>query len=131
MQAIAEQISPAPLRRLAWAALFAGSLGAALAVDAGAWQLWVLLVAPDIALFAGIGRGLEKKQLHPRAVPLYNALHHPAGPVVLGLASIALGSRLARRSPRLARPHRHRSGGRLRASRRAWLHWPLTAGRTS
>jgi Domain of unknown function (DUF4260) len=91
MQAIAEQISPAPVRRLAWAALFAGSLGAALAVDAGTWQLWVLLVAPDIALFAGIGRGLEKKQLHPRAVPLYNALHHPAGPVVLGLASIALG----------------------------------------
>jgi Domain of unknown function (DUF4260) len=91
MQAIAEQISPAPLRRLAWAALFAGSLGAALAIDAGAWQLWLLLVAPDIALFAGTGRGLEKKQLHPRAVPLYNALHHPAGPVVLGLASIALG----------------------------------------
>ncbi len=91
MQAIAEQISPVPLRRLVWAALFAGSLGAALALDAGAWQLWALLVAPDIALFAGIGRGLEKKQLHPRAVPLYNALHHPAGPVVLGLASIALG----------------------------------------
>lgn len=91
MQAIAEQIVPVPLRRLAWAALFAGSLGAALALDAGAWQLWALLMAPDIALFAGIGRELEKKQLHPRAVPLYNALHHPAGPVVLGLASIALG----------------------------------------
>ena len=30
MQAIAEQTSPVTLRRLAWAALFAGSLGAAL-----------------------------------------------------------------------------------------------------
>jgi hypothetical protein len=80
-----------PLRRLAWAALFAGSLGAALALDAGAWQLWALLVAPDAALFVGFGRGLEKGQLHPRAVPLYNALHRPIGPIVLAIASVWLG----------------------------------------
>jgi hypothetical protein len=78
-----------PLRRFAWAAVFAGSLGAALALDAGAWQLWALLVAPDIALLAGAGGG--KGQLRPRAVPLYNALHRPAGPALLAVASIALG----------------------------------------
>jgi hypothetical protein len=82
---------PFPLGRLAWAAVFAGSLGAALWLDAGAWQLWALLVAPDAALFVGIGRGLEKGQLHPRAVPLYNALHRPIGPAVLAIASIWLG----------------------------------------
>ena len=35
---------------------------------------------PDIALFVGIGSGLAKGQLHPRAVPLYNALHHSGRP---------------------------------------------------
>jgi hypothetical protein len=91
MHALADVNLPFPLRRVAWAALFAGSLGIALALDAGAWQLWALLVAPDAALFLGIGRGLEKGRLHPRAVRLYNALHRPAGPVALALASIWLG----------------------------------------
>jgi hypothetical protein len=51
----------------------------------------VFLVLPDIALVAGIGRGLAKGQLHPRAVRLYNALHVFAGPALLAVASIWLG----------------------------------------
>ena len=41
----------------------------------GWWQFFVFGAMPDIALFVGIGPGLAKGQLHPRAVPLYNALH--------------------------------------------------------
>jgi hypothetical protein len=43
---------------------------------------------PDVALFLGIGRGLQRGQLHPRAVGLYNALHRPWGPVALTAAAI-------------------------------------------
>jgi hypothetical protein len=81
-----------PVVRLAYAALFAGSLVAAISVaGAGTWQIWAFLVGPDIALLLGIAPGLEKGQLHPRAVPVYNALHRLGGPLLLGLASIWLG----------------------------------------
>jgi hypothetical protein len=40
-------------------------------------------LGPDLALLAGLAPGLAPGQLHPRAVPLYNALHRFAGPVVL------------------------------------------------
>lgn len=56
-----------------WAALAAGMLG------------------PDVALLLGIGRGLRPGQLHPRAVPLYNALHVYHGPALLLAASAWLG----------------------------------------
>jgi hypothetical protein len=79
-------------RRIAYGALFAGSLAAAIAVSgAGTWQIWVFLVLPDVALLLGMERGLERGRLHPRAVPLYNALHRLAGPAALGIASIWLG----------------------------------------
>jgi Domain of unknown function (DUF4260) len=78
--------------RLAYAALFAGSLVAAISVaGAGTWQIWAFLIGPDLALLLGIAPGLEKGQLHPRAVPVYNALHRLGGPFLLGLASIWLG----------------------------------------
>jgi hypothetical protein len=80
-------------RRLAYAALLAvllaatvfevdahGHLGAALAGGLG----------PDLALFLGMGKGLAKGQLHPRAVPAYNAVHRFYGPVLL-VAAAALG----------------------------------------
>jgi hypothetical protein len=79
-------------RRVAYGVFFAGSLAAAIAVSgAGTWQIWAFLVLPDVALLLGMGRGLERGRLHPRAVPLYNALHRLAGPVALGIASIWLG----------------------------------------
>jgi hypothetical protein len=56
----------------------------------GLWQFVVFGAVPDIALFLGVGSGLAKGQLHPRGVPLYNALHHPAGPLAFALVAAAL-----------------------------------------
>src|SRR5262245_21037897 len=78
---------PRPAARVALGALAVALLAAAIAVvvatDAG-WP-WVAatVMAPDVALLLGAGRDLEPGRLHPRAVPLYNALHHPAGPIAL------------------------------------------------
>jgi hypothetical protein len=79
-------------RRLLWAAVGAAALAAAFALaGADAWQTWVFLFLPDVGLLAGMSKGLRRGQLHPRAVPLYNALHVPVGPVLLALLSLALG----------------------------------------
>ena len=80
--------------RIAYAALTV-VLVAALAFEVAAtdtswWIVVVFLLGPDIALLLGIGSGLEKGQLHPRAVPLYNALHRYWGPAALALASLVL-----------------------------------------
>ena len=52
-------------------------------------------IGPDVALLYGAARGLEKGQLHPRAVGAYNLLHRFWGPLLLAtLASfdvLALG----------------------------------------
>src|SRR3954447_20421875 len=54
----------------------------------GYWQLAAFGLGADLALFLGVGTGLEKGQLHARAVPLYNLLHRFWLPLVLvGLAS--------------------------------------------
>jgi hypothetical protein len=55
------------------------------------WQLPVFSAGPDIALLFGAGRGLERGRLHPRAVPLYNAVHRFWGPAALAIASVAAG----------------------------------------
>jgi hypothetical protein len=65
--------------------------GAFILAGADVWQTWVFLFLPDVGLLAGISPGLRKGQLHPRAVPLYNALHVPVGPVVLALLSLVIG----------------------------------------
>ena len=79
--------------RPAFAALAAALLATAVYVIAdrgtGLWQFFVFGAAPDIALFVGIGTGLAKGQLHPRAVPLYNALHRFAGPAALAVVTAA------------------------------------------
>jgi hypothetical protein len=78
--------------RLGWAALGVAALaGAFVLAGADAWQIWVFLLLPDVGLLAGMSSGLEKGQLHPRAVPLYNAVHMLVGPVALGLASLVIG----------------------------------------
>jgi hypothetical protein len=85
-------------------ALGVGALagGTVLVMVAGssAWQPWVFLIAPDVVLLAGISRGLNPGQLHPRAVKPYNALHMFAGPTALAvvsfwLAPVWLGAALA------------------------------------
>ena len=59
--------------------------------DTGLWQLLVFALLPDLALFAGVGSGMARGQLHPRAVPLYNALHRFIGPVVLVASTYWIG----------------------------------------
>ena len=78
----------------------AGATVGVMVAGSGAWQPWVFLIAPDVALLAGISRGLNPGQLHPRAVKLYNALHMFAGPTALAavsfwLAPVWLGAALA------------------------------------
>ena len=68
----------------------AGATAGVMVAGSRAWQPWVFLIAPDVALLAGIGGGLNRGQLHPRAVKLYNALHIFAGPTALAVASFWL-----------------------------------------
>jgi Domain of unknown function (DUF4260) len=81
-------------RRPAFIALTALLLAAAVAVilehGSGWWLLLAFGLGPDLALLLGAGTGLEKGQLHRRAVPLYNALHSYWGPALLALACILL-----------------------------------------
>src|SRR3954451_2164753 len=56
----------------------------------GYWQLAAFGIGPDLALLVGVGAGLARGHLHPRAVPLYNALHRFWAPAVL-LALAAAG----------------------------------------
>jgi hypothetical protein len=81
--------------RLAWIvpglalAIFAN----ALASDHGLGLAPVLLfgIAPHLAVLVGIGQPHERGQLAPRAVPLFNAMHHPALPLaMLGVAAAGI-----------------------------------------
>jgi hypothetical protein len=51
----------------------------------GYWQIAAFGLGPDLALFYGVGRNLEKGQLHPRAVGVYNLLHRFWGPLLLAV----------------------------------------------
>ena len=79
------------LRRTAYAVLALGLLVAAISIAADTiwWPLAVFAIAPDVALVAGAGSGLQRGQLHPRAVPLYNALHRFVGPALVAAAALA------------------------------------------
>jgi Domain of unknown function (DUF4260) len=94
MQTTHTQITWNGSKRVAYGALTALFLAAAgylLATDgAGWWQFFAFGATPDLALFLGIGRSLETGQLHPRAVPVYNALHRYWGPAALALLSLVL-----------------------------------------
>ncbi len=85
---IATLVTPS---RTAYAGLALALLAACLTVSGPWWQAVVFGLAPDLPLLAGISRSLERGQLHPRAVPLYNALHRFTGPVVVGIAFVLLG----------------------------------------
>jgi hypothetical protein len=78
-------------RRSGWA-LVTSLLIAAVGFEATRHGLWwptlAGLILPDLALAFGAGKGLAHGQLHPRAVPLYNAVHSFWAPVAL----IALAS---------------------------------------
>jgi hypothetical protein len=84
------------LRRLVYAGL--GLVGAGLAIaavvtqHASWWQLVVFSMAPDLSFLAGMSSGLARGQLHPRAVPLYNAVHRYWAPAVLVVVTLVLHS---------------------------------------
>jgi hypothetical protein len=83
-----------PGRRLAYGALAVTLLGLVVfevvRQATGYWQFAAFGLGPDLALLAGGGRGLARGQLHPRAVPLYNALHRFWGPAALTVAVVAV-----------------------------------------
>lgn len=54
------------------------------------WQIPVFAVAPDVALLVGMSSGLQRGQLHPRAVPFYNAVHRFWAPVALVVVAALL-----------------------------------------
>jgi hypothetical protein len=75
-----------PARRAAFGLAAIGlalSLGLLVAAH-GHWPAALTgLLAPDLALLAGAGSGLERGQIHPRGVGVYNAAHRVWGPLVL------------------------------------------------
>ena len=81
-------------KRLAYAGLGLAAAGAAVATvvtqHATWWQLAVFAIAPDLALLAGMSSGLQRGQLHPRAVPFYNAVHRLWAPAVLVVVALAV-----------------------------------------
>jgi hypothetical protein len=81
------------VKRTAYAASTVALVAAvAVAVANGGawWQIPLFAIGPDAALFLGFGGDLERGQLHPRAVPTYNALHRMWGPVLLGALALAV-----------------------------------------
>ena len=94
METTARIPQPAASRRLAYLAL-TSLLVLSIVLEVvrhrtGYWQLGAFGLGPDLALLLGVGAGLTGGQLHPRAVPLYNALHRFWAPAVL-LALAAAG----------------------------------------
>jgi hypothetical protein len=62
-----------------------------LSANGGGWQAAGFGLGPDLALVLGAGAGLARGQIHPRAVPAYNAVHRVWGPLALA-AAVAVGA---------------------------------------
>lgn len=83
-----------PVPRLAYLAL--GLIAAGLAIylissrGASVLPLIVFAIAPDLALLLGAAPGLARGQIHPRAVPLYNAVHRLWVPLVLIVVALVI-----------------------------------------
>ena len=83
-----------PVPRLAYLAL--GLIAAGLAIyvissrGASVLPLIVFAIAPDLPLLLGAAPGLARGQIHPRAVPLYNAVHRLWVPLLLIAVALVL-----------------------------------------
>jgi hypothetical protein len=81
--------------RLLYAGLAVVLLGSILVLligsNAGWWPAVAFALVPDVAVLYGIAPGLARGQLHPRAVPLHNALHRFWGPLALIFVTVAAG----------------------------------------
>ncbi|MEA2838668.1 MAG: hypothetical protein QOD89_3218 [Bradyrhizobium sp.] len=65
----------------------------AVAADHGLGLIPLLLfgIVPHLTVLVGIGQPHARGQLAPRAVPLFNAMHHPALPLaLLGVAATGI-----------------------------------------
>jgi uncharacterized protein DUF4260 len=85
-------LASATQRRIAYGLLFALLLGVTAVEVAGTGHVGAALaggLGPDLALVLGAGTGLAKGQIHPRAVPVYNAVHRFWLPVALVVAATA------------------------------------------
>jgi Domain of unknown function (DUF4260) len=82
------------VKKLSYAALGFAAAGLAIGVvvtqHAAWWPLVVFAIAPDVSLLLGMSSGLERGQLHPRAVPIYNAVHRYWAPSVLVVITFLL-----------------------------------------
>lgn len=72
-------------------AIAAAAVVASVAAGAPWWVAALAWAVPDVPLLFGMGRGMGYGRLHPRAVPAYNALHTPWGPVALAVLTAAAG----------------------------------------
>jgi hypothetical protein len=72
-------------------ALLASILALLIGQDAAWWPAVAFALGPDLAVLYGIAPGLAPGQLHPRAVPLHNALHRFWGPLALIIVTVAAG----------------------------------------
>lgn len=66
------------------------AIGTVVSRHTGLWQLLVFAAAPDLTLLIGSAPGLARGQLHPRAVPFYNAVHRFWAPGALLLVAVTL-----------------------------------------
>jgi len=84
------------VKRLAYAAAGFIATGVAIAIvvtqHASWWPLVVFAIAPDLSFLAGISAGLQRGQLAPRAVPIYNAVHRYWAPAALVVSGFLLSS---------------------------------------
>src|SRR3954470_7589213 len=79
-------------RRIAYGLLFALLLGVTAFAVANHGHLGAALaggLGPDLALVLGAGAGLAHGQIHPRGVPVYNAVHRFWLPVAVVIAASA------------------------------------------
>lgn len=82
------------MKKLGYLALGLLAAGVGIAVvltqHSGLWQLVIFAIAPDLPLLYGMAPGLARGQIHPRAVPIYNAVHRfwaPGALIFVGLAA--------------------------------------------
>jgi hypothetical protein len=84
------------MKRIAYAAAGFIAAGVAIAVvvtqHATWWPLVVFAIAPDLSFLASMSGGLDRGQLAPRAVPIYNAVHRYWAPAALVVSSFLLSS---------------------------------------
>jgi hypothetical protein len=96
----APAIAPSPSRlaqgsdRAIWAAVAVACMTVGVALvrptSAQPWQLALSAMLPDAPLALGIARGLDRGQLHPRAVRPYNATHRLLLPIILAVVGVAI-----------------------------------------